>query len=94
MANTVDRNKQLRKTYDSVNVASVRRFDRARKVGPRNWLPQNKRAQKKCHTRVPYDTLEDWWMMGDEAKILKNHRNDGARDGTRTRDLRRDRAAL
>ena len=33
MANTVDRNKQLRKTYNPVNVASVRRFDQARAKG-------------------------------------------------------------
>jgi hypothetical protein len=33
MANTVDRNKQLRKTYNPVNVASVRRFDEARAIG-------------------------------------------------------------
>jgi hypothetical protein len=30
MANTVDRNKQLRKAYNPVNVARVRRFDEAR----------------------------------------------------------------
>ena len=33
MANTVDRNKQLRKAYNPVNVASVRRFDEARAKG-------------------------------------------------------------
>jgi hypothetical protein len=33
MANTVDSNKQLRKTYNPVNVASARRFDEARAVG-------------------------------------------------------------
>jgi hypothetical protein len=33
MANTVDRNKQLRKTYNPVNVASVRRYDEARVIG-------------------------------------------------------------
>jgi hypothetical protein len=35
MANTADRNKQLRKTYNPVNVGSVRRFDKARVVGAR-----------------------------------------------------------
>jgi hypothetical protein len=35
MANTVDGNKQLRKTYNPVNVASVRRFDETRAT--RNW---------------------------------------------------------
>jgi hypothetical protein len=33
MANTVDRNMQLRKVYNPVNVASVRRFDEARAAG-------------------------------------------------------------
>lgn len=33
MANTVDRNKQLRNTYNPVNVGSVRRWDKARVVG-------------------------------------------------------------
>jgi hypothetical protein len=30
MANTVDRNKRLRQTYNPVNVASARQFDEAR----------------------------------------------------------------
>lgn len=33
MANTVDRNNQLRKAYNPVNVASIRRFDQARIIG-------------------------------------------------------------
>jgi hypothetical protein len=33
MANTIDRNKQLRKTYNPVNVVSARRFDEARAKG-------------------------------------------------------------
>ena len=33
MANTVDRNKRLRQTYNPVNVVSVRRFDEARAIG-------------------------------------------------------------
>jgi hypothetical protein len=33
MANTVDSNNQLRKTYNPVNVGSVRRFDKARVIG-------------------------------------------------------------
>jgi hypothetical protein len=33
MANSVDTNKRLRKTYNPTNVASVRRFDEARTVG-------------------------------------------------------------
>jgi hypothetical protein len=35
MANTIDSNKRLRKTYNPVNVASVRRFDEARASGAR-----------------------------------------------------------
>jgi hypothetical protein len=35
MANTVDRNKRLRQTYNPVNVASARRFDEARAKGAR-----------------------------------------------------------
>jgi hypothetical protein len=33
MTNSIDSNKRLRKTYNSVNVASVRRFDQAGVVG-------------------------------------------------------------
>jgi hypothetical protein len=33
MANTIDRNKQLRKTYNPVNATSARRFDEARAKG-------------------------------------------------------------
>ncbi|MDB5501232.1 MAG: hypothetical protein JWR89_1134 [Tardiphaga sp.] len=40
MANTVSANTRLRKTYNPVNVASVRRFDEARVIGSRN-LEQN-----------------------------------------------------
>jgi hypothetical protein len=35
MANTVAANNNLRKTYNPVNVASVRRFDEARAIGAR-----------------------------------------------------------
>jgi hypothetical protein len=35
MANTVSRNTRLRKTYNPVNVSSVRRFDEARAAGAR-----------------------------------------------------------
>jgi hypothetical protein len=33
MANTVSTNNRLRKAYNPVNVASVRRFDQARAIG-------------------------------------------------------------
>jgi hypothetical protein len=35
MANTVNRNTRLRKTYNPVNVSSVRRFDEVRAAGAR-----------------------------------------------------------
>jgi len=35
MANTVSTNNNLRKTYNPVNVASVRRYDQARAIGAR-----------------------------------------------------------
>jgi hypothetical protein len=41
MANSVDTNKRLRKTYNPTNVASVRRFDEARTVGAK-LLEQNR----------------------------------------------------
>jgi hypothetical protein len=40
MANTVSANNRLRKTYNPVNVASVRRFDEARAIGAK-VLEQN-----------------------------------------------------
>jgi hypothetical protein len=33
MANSVDSNKRLRKTYNPVNVPSVRQYDKARVIG-------------------------------------------------------------
>jgi hypothetical protein len=33
MANSVDTNKRLRKTYNPVNVPSVRKYDEARAIG-------------------------------------------------------------
>jgi len=54
MANTVDRNKQLRKTYNPVNIASVRRFDEARAIGAQRLEEQ--RASKSV-TSTPLVTL-------------------------------------
>ncbi|MBR1198852.1 hypothetical protein JQ574_22910 [Bradyrhizobium sp. AUGA SZCCT0158] len=45
MANTVDRNKQLRKTYNPVNVASVRRFDQARVIGAKKLEAEQNAAE-------------------------------------------------
>jgi hypothetical protein len=44
MANTVDRNKQLRKAYNPVNVASVRRFDQARIIGAKKLQAAEQKA--------------------------------------------------
>jgi hypothetical protein len=44
MANTVDRNKQLRKAYNPVNVASVRRFDEARIIGAKKLQAAEQKA--------------------------------------------------
>lgn len=46
MANTVDRNKQLRKAYNPVNVASVRRFDEARAIGAKKLEAAEQRASE------------------------------------------------
>jgi hypothetical protein len=54
MANTVDRNKQLRKTYNPHNVVSVRRYDDARVVGAQKLEEQ--RASKSV-TSTPLVTL-------------------------------------
>ncbi|MGY3540848.1 hypothetical protein ACVIIY_005068 [Bradyrhizobium sp. USDA 4515] len=44
MANTVDTNKRLRRTYNPVNVVSVRRFDQARAVGAKKLEAAEQRA--------------------------------------------------
>jgi hypothetical protein len=56
MANTIDRNKKLRKTYNPVNVVSVRRFDEARAIGAKKLAEAEQ--NRKCHTAVPCDTSE------------------------------------
>jgi len=48
MANTISVSNRLRKTYNPVNVASVRRFDEARAVG-RKQLDKNGRPTKSVH---------------------------------------------
>jgi hypothetical protein len=40
MANSIVTNKRLRKVYNPVNVASVRRFDEARKLGAKKLKEQ------------------------------------------------------
>ena len=53
MANSVDTNKRLRKTYNPVNIASVRSFDEARAIGAQK-LEQN---QEKSVTAPDLVTL-------------------------------------
>ena len=64
MANTIDRNKQLRKVYNPVNVASVRRFDEARAIGA---VKLEQRAAKS----VTAPTLVTLLKTGIAAKPLK-----------------------
>jgi hypothetical protein len=67
MANTVDRNKQLRKTYNPVNVPSVRRFDQARVIG----VTKLAAAEQKATERVTLTTLVTLFKSGTCAKPLK-----------------------
>lgn len=46
MANTVDQNKRLRRTYNPVNVVSVRRFDQARAIGAKKLEEAEQRADE------------------------------------------------
>ena len=64
MANTVDRNNQLRKTYNPVNIASVRRFDEARVQGGRIL---ERRATKSVTSSLFVTLLK----QGGSAKPLK-----------------------
>ena len=50
MANTIDKNRRLRKTYNPVNVASVHRVDDAREVG-RTKLAEHKQAKSVMGTK-------------------------------------------
>jgi hypothetical protein len=64
MANTVDRNKQLRKVYNPVNVVSVRRFDQARAIGA-------KKMEQRAAESVTAPTLVTLLKVGTGAKPLK-----------------------
>jgi hypothetical protein len=57
MANTVDRNKRLRQTYNPVNVASARRFDEARAKGAKKL----EQTEAKVFRRRPW---EYFWRSG------------------------------
>lgn len=64
MANSVDTNKQLRKTYNPVNVASVRRFDEARAIGA-------KKLEQKPSESVTAPALVTLLAKRPTAKSLK-----------------------
>jgi hypothetical protein len=67
MANTVDRNKQLRKAYNPVNVASVRRFDEARVIGAQRLAESGQNATES----VTLPSLVTLLKSGTGAKPLK-----------------------
>jgi hypothetical protein len=87
MANTVSTNNRLRKTYNPVNVPSVRRFDEARTEGAR-------RLERKAAKSISLQPMEILSGKTRVASPIGTIGETGARDGTRTRGLRRDRAAL
>jgi hypothetical protein len=64
MANTIDRNKQLPKTCNPVNVASVRRFDDARVIGA-------KKLEQRAPESVMTPPLVTLLKLGTGAKPLK-----------------------
>ena len=90
MANTVDANTRLRKTYNPVNVASVRRFDEARAAGAKKL---EQRPDESVRT-TPLLTLFRSAAGSGGQQMIELICENGARDGARTRDLRRDRPAL
>jgi hypothetical protein len=65
MANTIDRNKQLRKTYNPVNIASVRRHDGKRAIGA-------KKLEQSATKSVTLTTLVTLLKPGNSAKSLKD----------------------
>jgi hypothetical protein len=67
MANTVDRNKQLRKAYNPVNVPSVRRFDQARVIGAKRLAD----AEQNAAESVTLPSLVTLLKSGTGAKSLK-----------------------
>jgi hypothetical protein len=64
MANTVATNNNLRKTYNPVNVASVRRFDEARTIGA-------KKLEQKPSESVTAPALVTLLQISKPAKSLK-----------------------
>jgi hypothetical protein len=67
MANTVSANNRLRKTYNPVNVVSVRRFDEARAIGA-------KILEQKPDKSVTSTALVTLQKAAKAAKLLKTWR--------------------
>jgi hypothetical protein len=63
MANTVDRNKQLCKTYNPVNVASTRRFDEARTKGAKLLEQRPDESVTSTALRLRLYILQPLWRL-------------------------------
>jgi hypothetical protein len=63
MANSIDANKRPRKTYNPVNIASVRQFDQARAIGA-------KKLEQKPDKSVKGPALLTLFKNGGAAKPL------------------------
>ncbi len=64
MANSIETNKRLRKTYNPVNVHSVRQFDKARVIGA-------KKLEQKPDKSVREPALLTLFKTSKGAKSLK-----------------------
>ncbi len=90
MANSIDTNKRLRRTYNPVNVESVRRFHQARAAGA-------KLLEQKPDKSIREPALLILFQKGAKSVTAQPPEITeviGARDGARTRDLRRDRPGV
>jgi hypothetical protein len=89
MANTIAASSNLRKTYNPVNLVSVRRADEARRAGRRRLREQTTDESVTVPVRVTLSGSET--ISAPVANHLKYLGENGGSDGARTRDLRRDR---
>ncbi len=85
MANTLSASSRLQKTYNPVEVATVRQVDNARTVG---------RARMREQKATQSVTSMEGKVSQPSAKTAQVLEVNGGSDGARTRDLRRDRPAL
>ncbi|MDF2621807.1 MAG: hypothetical protein K0S00_4466 [Xanthobacteraceae bacterium] len=85
MANTLAASSRLQKTYNPVNVATVRQVDEAREVG------RARIREQKAVESVTAPVRKVSRIVGRSTQVLEKT---GGSDGARTRDLRRDRPAL